>query len=353
MSSRKRGFLTILLLISAIMLAACKNHQSTKTAAEKGDTAFFAMNTFITLSAYGETVDTALSEAQDKFMELEKLWSVTDEDSEIYKINHSAGKPVAVSDDTKEVIGYALKMAEATDGALEPTLYPVLSAWGFTTGGNRIPDKEELLELLKTVGYEKVMMQGGQICLEERSQLDLGAVGKGYAGDIIAELLRENGILSALLDIGGNIQMIGKKPDGEDWKVALQNPFGDGNYGILSVSDCAVVTSGSYERYFVGEDGHTYGHILDPKTGYPVENDLASVTVIAPEGKRSDALSTALYVMGLDSAIEYWRRNAGFDMILVSEDGDIHITEGCYEQFDLGDASGDIEVYVIEKCFDN
>lgn len=178
--------------------------------------------------------------------------------------------------------------------------------------------------------------------------LDLGAVGKGYAGDVIAELLRENGVTSALLDIGGNIQAIGSKTDGSDWRLGIRDPFGEGNVGVLSVSDKAVVTSGSYERYFIGEDGKQYGHIIDPSTGYPAESGLMSAAVIAKEGKLCDALSTSLFVMGLDKAADYWRGNKNFDMILITEDGEIYITEGIKDSFSLDSYHNTMKVHVID-----
>lgn len=142
--------------------------------------------------------------------------------------------------------------------------------------------------------------------------MDLGAVGKGYTGDIIAELLKEQGVTSALLDIGGNIQMVGRKPDGSRWRLGIQNPFEEGNLVVSKGEDGAVVTSGNYERYFIGEDGKQYGHIIDPATGYSAESSLSAVSIIAKEGKLCDALSTAMYVMGLDEATEYWKENGDF-----------------------------------------
>ena len=180
-------------------------------------------------------------------------------------------------------------------------------------------------------------------------QLDLGAIGKGYTGDIISELLKVHGVTSALLDIGGNVQMIGRKPDGSRWRVGIQNPFGEGRLGVLEGEDGAVVTSGNYERYFIGEDGKRYGHIIDPYTGYPAENGLASVSIIAKEGKRCDALSTAVYVMGLEKAIEYWRENGGFEMLLATDENEIYLTEGIKDDFVLDENFLDGEIHLIMR----
>ena len=200
-----------------------------------------------------------------------------------------------------------MQIAEETDGALEPTIYPVLTAWGFITEENRVPSDAEITELLKNVGYERIRQEDTTVQLNSGMMLDLGAVGKEYAGDFAAQVLKDSGITSALLDLGGNIQAVGTKPDGSPWRLGLCDPFSDGKLGVLEISNQAVVTSADYERYFIGEDGIRYGHIIDPATGYPAESGLASATVIAEEGQLCDALSTSLYVMGAERAIEYWR----------------------------------------------
>lgn len=309
---------------------------------------FFAMDTYMTFTAYGTDAEPAILAAEDKIRELEELWSVTDKNSDVYAVNHSSGQTVTVDWKTAELLSFALDMAEETNGALEPTIYPVLTAWGFTTGENRVPAETELAELLEKVGYDKVELNNDQIQMEPGGMIDLGAVGKGYAGDEAAQILRERGITAALLDIGGNIQAIGTKPDGSDWRVGLKDPFSGGVLGIIQVSDVAVVTSGNYERFFIGEDGKVYGHIIDPATGHPVENGIASVSVIASEGKLCDALSTALFVMGLENAQDYWRQHRNYEMILIMEDGDIYLTEGIRDSFSLNSEYRNMKINVID-----
>lgn len=309
---------------------------------------FFAMDTYMTFTAYGTDAEPAILAAEDKIREMEELWSVTDKNSDVYAVNHSSGQTVTVDWKTAELLSYALDMAEETNGALEPTIYPVLTAWGFTTGENHVPAETELAELLEKVGYDKVELNNDQIQMEPGGMIDLGAVGKGYAGDEAAQILRERGITAALLDIGGNIQAIGTKPDGSDWRVGLKDPFSGGVLGIIQVSDVAVVTSGNYERFFTGEDGKVYGHIIDPATGHPVENGIASVSVIASEGKLCDALSTALFVMGLENAQDYWRQHRNYEMILIMEDGDIYLTEGIRDSFSLNSEYRNMKINVID-----
>lgn len=347
-AKQKRNQLAFLILsIVFLSFTACTNLGNDEM--EAHSESFFAMDTYMTFTVYGANAEHALLQAENRIAELEGMWSVTDAGSDIYAVNHSNGQPAAVSEETEELVSFALDMAEKTDGALEPTIYPVLTAWGFTTDENQVPSENKITELLKFVGYDRVHSGNGYISLEPGSMLDLGAVGKGFAGDEAVQVLKGNGISSALLDIGGNIQAVGTKPDGSYWRVGLKDPFSGGVLGVIQVADEAVVTSGSYERYFIGEDGKRYGHIMDPFTGYPVDNGVASVSVIAGEGKLCDALSTSLFVMGREGAEDYWQQHRDFDMILVMEDGNIYVTEGIKDKFSLQSEYSDMAVNVIEE----
>ena len=341
---RTRQFLAVLLLL----LTALSGCGRTNLEAQEAENSFFAMNTYMTFTAYGEQAEDALVDARVRVEEVEALWSVTDEGSEIYRANHSGGEPVNVSEETAELVSFALEMAEKTDGVLEPTIYPVLRAWGFTTDTKQVPSQEEIDALLEDVGHEKITLDGTLLTVPEGMELDLGAVGKGYAGDLAAEAVRARGIECAILSLGGNIQAVGSRPDGTDWRVGLRSPWEDGTLGVLRVSDQAVVTSGGYENYFEDEDGNVYWHILDPETGYPAKSGLLSVTIICPQGRMGDALSTALFVMGPQKAEEYWRENGDFEMILVTEEGEILITEGVADHFTLSEGRTE-EIRVISR----
>ena len=297
----------------------------------------FAMNTYMTFTAYGEDAQAALQEAEECIQQVEGLWSVTDEDSEIYQANHSGGQPVTVSEETAQIISFALEMAQRTGGALDPTIYPVLTAWGFTTDSKQVPSQQQIAQLLEQVGYDRIQINGSELTVPDGMELDLGAVGKGYTADLVTEILRRHGVTSALISLGGNIQAIGSRPDGSDWRLGIRAPWESGNLGVLTVSDAAVVTSGGYENYFDDEQGNIYWHILDPSTGYPADSGLQSVTIVGKEGKMCDALSTALFVMGAQSAEQYWRENGGFEMLLVTDSGEILITEGIAEDFTLNE----------------
>lgn len=297
----------------------------------------FAMNTYMTFTAYGEDAQAALQEAEECIQQVEGLWSVTDEDSEIYQANHSGGQPVTVSEETAQIISFALEMAQRTGGALDPTIYPVLTAWGFTTDSKQVPSQQQIAQLLEQVGYDRIQINGSELTVPDGMELDLGAVGKGYTADLVTEILRRHGVTSALISLGGNIQSIGSRPDGSDWRLGIRAPWESGNLGVLTVSDAAVVTSGGYENYFDDEQGNIYWHILDPSTGYPADSGLQSVTIVGREGRMCDALSTALFVMGAQSAEQYWRENGGFEMLLVTDSGEILITEGIAENFTLNE----------------
>ena len=317
----------------ALLLSACAPAAS--PAAPTAETTFFAMDTVMSLRVYaGGDVD-VLDAAEDRVREVEARWSVTAPDSEISALNHSGA--AELSPETERLLDAALELCALTDGALDISIYPVLRAWGFTTGEYAVPDDEAIAALLSRVDYTKVEYGGRRASLPEGMEIDLGSVAKGCTGDVLAALLRENGVTSALLDLGGNIQTVGARPDGSPWRVGVRDPEGDGSIGVVEVTDQAVVTSGGYERYFE-EDGVRYWHILDPKTGFPARSGLASVTVVGDSGVLCDGLSTALFVMGREKALDFWRQHrdeCGFELVLVEEDGAVTVTEGLAGRFAL------------------
>ena len=327
----------ILLSAAVLTLTSCSEKAENLSSDTVGEASrnIFAMDTLMTFKAYGSRSDEALSEVSQKILSLESMLSVTDENSEIWKVNHSAGKETEISRETADIVSFALDISEKTDGALNPLVYPLVREWGFTTGDYKIPDGDVISELLTNTDFRKVSVSENSIFLQEGMLIDAGASAKGYAGDAAAKILSEYGVESAVLSLGGNIQTVGSKPDGSDWKVAIKDPFDETlQMCIVSVSDMAVVTSGNYERYFTGEDGKRYCHIIDPSDGYPSDNGLVSVTIVSGSGILCDCLSTAMFVKGEKAAIEYWRENGGFDMILVNSDREITVTEGlenCFE----------------------
>ena len=329
------------LLLCLLLLSGCTAQ------AEPVEATFFAMDTIMTLRVYSGD-QALLDRLQGEVLRLEGLWSVTDGDSEIYAANHALGSPVTVSEDTAALIFQALELGQDTGGALALTIRPVVQAWGFTTGEYQIPSQEELDGLLPLVDDSRVELDGTSLTLPDGAELDLGAVAKGYTGQHLARLIREAGVTSALLDLGGNIQTVGCRPDGDPWRVAVRDPEGEGYAAVLEVEDEAVVTSGGYERYFE-QDGVRYWHILDPATGQPARTGLLSVTVVGPSGTVCDALSTALFVMGPERAADYWLAREDFDFLLLHEDGSVTCSEGLEGRLTLSGDWADREIEVVRR----
>lgn len=320
----------ILIIIIFIISTGCSEK---KTAPSTLD--IFAMDTYMNLKAYGENSENALKNSYDEILRLEKLFSVTNPESEISSINNAGGKPVRISSDVRNAVETAIMIGNQTEGKLDITVYPILKVWGFTTGNYKIPEKEKINQLLKNTGYQKISLEENTITIPRDFQIDLGSVAKGYTADRIKEIFMQNNIKCGAFSLGGNVQTIGIKPDGSLWKTAVVNPFSpDSSLGILEITDKAVITSGSYERYFKGSDGKEYCHIIDPENGYPVKNDIMSVTVIGESGIICDALSTALFIYGKENALEYWKEYKNFDMIIVTDKKEILITEGIKDCFE-------------------
>jgi len=228
-------------------------------------------------------------------------------------------------------------------------MYPVVRAWGFTTSDYRIPGEDELTGLLEHVDYTALTVDGDAATLPAGMEMDLGAVAKGYAGEMAADLLRERGVESALLNMGGNVQTVGAKPDGSSWRIGIQDPNQPtgGYLGVLLLKDQAAVTSGGYERYFE-QDGVRYWHIMDPHTGAPARSGLTSVTIVGDKGGLCDGLSTSLFVLGLDGALDYWHTYGGFEAILVDENKDVWLTGGLKDSFTLQDGLG-YTLHIVEE----
>ncbi|HQM01320.1 MAG TPA: FAD:protein FMN transferase [Ruminococcus flavefaciens] len=324
------------LLISCTgLLCSCSSPLSssvTESGSDAQNLDVFAMNTYMSMKAYGDNAQKALDDSRELIMRLESELSVTDEGSCIYELNKN-GKGT-VTDSAAVLINKAVEIGDRTGGALDISLYPVLKEWGFTTEDYHIPDDKILADLLSDVDYKSISISGNEVTLPENVQIDLGALAKGYTSDSIMEQMSADGVDSAIVSLGGNVQAIGGKPDGSAWKVSVRDPFApDTDMCIVEIKDKAVITSGNYERFFTGDDGKNYWHIIDPADGYPADNGLVSTTIIGDSGLECDALSTAFFVAGKDKAVDYWRSDRSFDMILVSDDRKIYYTEGIADSF--------------------
>ena len=293
---------------------------------------FFAMDTYMSISATGGEAEKALQAAQQTVFAMERRLSATDEKSEIARLN--AARSTEVSEDTAALLARSLLLAEECGGAFDPTVRPLMELWGFTTEAYRVPSAEEIAAAAALTGWEKVQLSGTDVSLAPGQKLDLGGIAKGWASETICAILREHDVESALLYLGGSVQTLGRKSDGSLWRVGVQNPDGSDNHlGVLSVGECAVVSSGGYQRFFE-QDGKRYHHILDSETGFPAESGLVAVTVVCGDAVAADAYSTAVYVMGLAGALDFWRERSGeFDLVLYTTDGELYITEGLETAF--------------------
>lgn len=316
-----------------LLLSGCSASEESKT--------IFAMNTVMTLTAYGPHAREGLSAAEAEINRLEQALSVTRVDSDVWAMDHSGGTPVTVGADTATLLDAAITLGDRTGGALDVALYPVVRAWGFTTGEYRIPDSAELADLLTRVDYHAIERSGDTATLPAGMELDFGSLAKGYAGGQCAALLKEAGVTSAILNLGGNVQTVGSKLDGSPWRVAIQDPEGGSEdyVGWLELTDEAAVTSGGYQRYFE-KDGVRYWHIIDPATGEPARSGLLSATIVGQDGTVCDGLSTALFVMGAEKALDCWRQSGDFEAVLIGEDHTVRVTAGLADRFTLRKDSG-------------
>ena len=337
-----KNWLSAALLSAAFLLTGCSG-----APAQGPETAtFFAMDTAMDFTVYGDAA--LLDEAETLIGSLEEQVSVTDEHSDIYAIDHTGSG--SLSGNAAELMEQALELCRRTGGALDISVYPIVRAWGFTTGSYQVPDEETIQSLLPLVDYTQIQYDAatGVVTLPEGMEIDLGSVAKGYAGQLAAQMLREHGVQSALLNLGGNVQTVGAKPDGSPWQIGIKDPQGEDAMMVLSVEDQAVVTSGGYERYFE-QDGQTYWHIMDPSTGHPADSGLISVTIVGDEGVVCDGLSTALFVMGLEKAADLWAQSGDFEAVFVTASGEVYITEGLRDRFALTEQYADTPVSVIER----
>ncbi|NJD03961.1 MAG: FAD:protein FMN transferase [Ruminiclostridium sp.] len=296
---------------------------------------FYSLGTLIRLKLYGGDSRSAIEEAQERIFEIDDKMSAFKRDSEITKINDNAGGPAReVSEDTLFVIRKAVWYSKLSSGAFDPTIRPLVNLWGIRTEHAKIPDEKEIHEALSLVNYKDIIIdeKNHTVKLNNANQsIDLGSIAKGYAADETADIFHKNGVESAIIDLGGNILALGNKPpDGTEWEIGIQDPWGArGDYiGAVKVINKSVVTSGSYEKYF-SSSGKRYHHILDPRTGYPSENGLVSVTIISDFSIDGDALSTCIYIMGIEKGMKLIKSLEGLECILVTEDRRI-LTSGVY-----------------------
>lgn len=322
-----------------ILLTACGGYKGKKERTIN----LTAMDTYMSITCYGREADEALELAEYEIKRLDELWSVSNKDSEIYRINN--GTDNLLSEDTIKILEKCRYIYGTTDGAFDVTIRPLVELWGFESGRLYVPGDDEIKDKLALCGFDKIKMDYETITMESGMGLDFGGIAKGYTSDRLMAIFNEFDIEYAVVSLGGNVQCYGRKPDGNDFKIAIADPNGKKDYaGSINVSEKAVITSGGYERYFVDDvTGKKYCHIIDPHTGYPVESDMDSITIVSVDGTLADGLSTACYVMGLDKTIEYWHNHKSeFDFIALSGNT-AYVTSGIAEDF-----ASDYDIRIIK-----
>ncbi|MHA7967676.1 FAD:protein FMN transferase [Paenibacillus sp. CAU 1782] len=329
---------SLILLAIHLLLAGC----STSSVADQNMSAgksFFVFDTIVQVKIYDRSVPNSLFEdIEDLLHQIDQELSRTNPSSEIYKVNESAGLfPVQVSSSTFDLVSEAITYADKTDGRYNPAIGPLVQLWNIGNEGAHIPNEEEIQYTIALTDYKKVETDenNNTIFLKENAMiLDLGSIGKGYAADRIKEYLLSQGVRSALIDLGGNIAVVGSKPSGSLWSIGIQDPDETRGtpIGTVKVQNKTIVTSGIYERYFI-ENNQYYHHILDPETGYPIESNLSSVTIIADSSAEADALSTIAFLLGIEQGIAFIEATPSAEAIFVSKDKGLYATSGFLDSF--------------------
>jgi thiamine biosynthesis lipoprotein len=310
-----------------------------------------AMGTVMTHKAYGAHAEECLTAVRAEVDRLERIFSRFLPESEISRINRSAGiQSENVSQDTFEVLSKAFKFSSVCRGCFDVSIGPLVSLWSMSKNTSTPPDESSIRQLLPLVNFRDFVLDLPQrkAGLKKVGQsVDLGGIGKGFAGDRILELYQEYGITSAYSNFGGNVVTLGAKPDGSPWHIGIQHPRQENKIiGSVAVVNQTVVTSGDYQRYFTDSQGKRHHHILDPKTGYPSDSGLISVSIVADKSLAADALSTSLFVAGMQKGLEFLEGLPQTQAILVDSDLQVYITPGLRGRFQ---ADQGIEVTILEN----
>ena len=338
MNKLKRILIAALCLTMLLPLAACGETKMSQRQV-------FAMDTIMTLTAYGKRAEYGLNAAQSVIQSMNDALDPDLETSTTYAINHAQGGNVSISGQVNKMLSTAYTVYKQSGGALDLTIYPVIVRWGFDSGRYYVPTDEELWVDLSHKGFDKMVLtsfpSSGSyaVSFPVGTQLSFASVAKGCAAENAISAMRNAGVTSGIISLGGNVQTLGLKPDGSNWAVAVADPNNPTNYvGVLSIGEAAIVTSGTYQRYFT-QDGKTYHHLINPESGRPINNTLKSATIVCEDGTLADCLSTAMFVLGQSKAINYWRVYGGFDMILINNENEVICTKGLIEKFTLSNSA--------------
>lgn len=303
----------------------------------------FVMDTIMTQTVYGPNGEQAAAAVSRAFVQYEERLSLYQEESQLAKINAGSGSPVQVDDETFSLIEKSLELSSCSDGAFQITIAPVTLLWGVTTDSPHVPDQSQITAALSLVDDSAVVLdrQAKTVQLAKGQKIDLGGIAKGNACTLAAQIYEEYQVENAVLNLGGNVYVCGRNPiTGNRFKVGFRDPAGQENSYIAAVEleDEVMAVSGGYERYFE-EDGVRYCHIMDSRTGWPVESDIVSVGVISPEGAQADFWSTTFYVWGQQKTLDYMAEHPELGVVLLGQENVLYVSAALSDRFSLADTA--------------
>jgi thiamine biosynthesis lipoprotein len=332
--NKKLLFIAIIAVV-LLTLTGCSNDKELPQAEDNA----FLMDTLVQMRAHGENAEAAVEASMERIREIENLMSKTIENSDIYQLNNNPETEIEIDQESMKVLEKAVNFAEITDGDFDPTIGALVELWGIGTENAAVPEETEINEALANTGYEHLILKENSAEITKTGvKIDLGGIAKGYAAEEVKKVVQEYQIEHAFVNLGGNVLVIGNKVDGSPWKIGIQDPR-EGRGDVMAIVDAVdktIVTSGNYERYFE-EDGKLYHHILDPKTGYPADNNLLSVSIISENSFDADALSTAVYVMGLKKGMQFIEEMEDIDVMFITEELDVYLSSDLKDIVEFND----------------
>lgn len=331
-------YVLLLLTLSITVLSGCSSSNS--NIKEPISHTEVVMGTVCTIQIFDSKDNSILDKAFDRLKDLENKVSINKEGTELDKVNEMSGKEaVVVGKETFTIVESGLYYSKISNDTFDITIGPIVKLWGIGSENARVPSEEEIIEKKSLINYNDIVLDSekNSIFLKKPNMIiDLGGIAKGYAADEMKRLLVDNGVKSAMINLGGNLFILGNKPNGDQWKIGIQDPNGSSTntVGNILVNDKSVVTSGTYER-FLEVDGKVYHHILDPKTGYPYENDLLSATIISDTSLAGDGLSTSAFALGREKGLEFINSLENIEAIFITKDNEVYLTNGLKDEFKL------------------
>lgn len=335
-------YISLILILGIILLTGCE--KNTSDSDKKYTSQIFALDTVIDITAFGEKAEDAIKAAEDEIRRLEKVFSATDEQSDIYKLNNAEGTETVIDSDAYILLDYSKYINTITGGNFDVTVYPLMKLWGFTDKEYKVPESDEIKEALHRINSENIILtENYTVKLQNNAQVDLGGIAKGYIADKAAEAMKEAGAEYGIISLGGNIRTVGAKPSGEDYSIGIKAPDSADYFAVINTGECSVVTSGAYQRNFE-KDGKTYHHILDPETGYPSQSDIVSATIIGTDGALCDALSTAVFIGGSEYASNLYKQGVNFEYVILTNENQVIAPESLDGRLSLAEGFENLEI---------